>query len=111
MSDEVKPEEKPEVVSLGKCPVCKEGDIIEKEKNFACDKAAWSKGDEEGAKWENAGCQYSIYKQGLAKFGKPEITAEEVKTMLETGQVMVTLTNQKPMIPDDKYGIKVNFKG
>ena len=93
---------------LGKCPLCKEGDIVEKEKNFACTKAAWKKDDNE--KWQNEGCTYSIYKFGLEKFGKKEITADEVKGMLDSGKVKITLTYEKDMIPDEKYGVKVLFK-
>lgn len=93
---------------LGKCPVCKEGDIIEREKNFACSNAKWTKNDEDN--WENEGCKYSIYKFGLEKFGKKEITAEEVETMLKNGKVNVKMNYEKPMIPDEKYGIKVLFK-
>jgi len=44
--------------SLGKCPVCNDGDIVEREKNFACTNAKWEKNEEE--KWENKGCKYSI---------------------------------------------------
>ena len=93
--------------SLGKCPVCKDGDIIEREKNFACSNAKWEKTDE---KWENNGCQYSIYKFGLEKFGKREITAEEVEALLKDGKTEIEMTYKKPMIIDEKYGIKVLFK-
>jgi len=94
--------------SLGKCPICKEGDIIEREKNFSCSQANWKKNDED--KWENEGCDFSIYKFGLAKFGKEEITAEEVEKMLSNGEVEVEFKYTKKMIPDEKYGVKVLFK-
>jgi len=94
--------------SLGKCPVCNDGDIVEREKNFACTNAKWEKNEEE--KWENKGCKYSIYKFGLEKFGKKEITADEVESMLKEGKIQIELTYKKQMIPDEKYGIKVLFK-
>jgi transposase-like protein len=93
---------------LGKCPLCKEGNIIEKEKNFACSQANWEK--DENEKWKNKGCNYSIYKFGLEKFGKKEIKADEIETMLTNNEVEIEFTYKKKMIPDEKYGVKVLFK-
>jgi len=94
--------------SLGKCPLCTEGNIIEKEKNFVCSNADWSK--DENDKWVNNGCLYSIYKFGLKKFGKKEISTEEVKELLSKGSVEVSFVTKKTIIADDKFGIKVLFK-
>ena len=93
---------------LGKCPVCKEGDIVEKEKNFVCTEAKWEK--DENEKWKNTGsCEFSIYKFGLEKLGKSEITAEEVKALIENGEVMVEFKKEHKVILDPKYGTKVVF--
>jgi len=92
---------------LGKCPVCKEGDIVEKEKNFVCTEAKWEKDENEN--WKNTGCEFGIYKFGLSKLGKPEITAEEVKALLENGEVMLEFKKEHKVILDPKYGTKVVF--
>lgn len=92
--------------SLGKCPFC-DGDIVEREKNFACSKAKWEKND--GGQWENKGCQYSIYKFALQKFGKEEITADEVKELLDNGHATVELKSKKQITVDEKFGVKLDF--
>lgn len=92
---------------LGKCPVCKDGDIIEKEKNFHCSKAKWEK---DGETWTNKGCKYSIFKQGLAKNGKPEITKDEVIALLTNGTVEIELTSKKQMVVNEQYGVQVVWK-
>jgi hypothetical protein len=92
--------------NLGKCPVCETGFVFEKEHNFFCSNSKWEK--DESNNWINKGCKYNIYKYGLKKFGKDEITAREVKILLETGTVDVVF--KRPMKIHSEYGITVQFK-
>lgn len=96
-----------------KCPVCG-SDMIEKEKQFSCSTAKWKKAADDS--WENEGCNYSIRKNALERFGKLEITPAEVETLLENEVVEVTLkskdkdtTYQKNALIDHQWGIKVDF--
>ncbi len=92
---------------LGNCPFC-EGQIVERDKNFACTNAKWEKNPED--KWENKGCGYSIYKSGLEKFGKKEITAAEVTDLLANGHTEVELISKKQIKINEKFGIQIEFK-
>lgn len=102
-----------DVESLGTCPVCG-GDIVEKPKAYICSKASWKK-DEAGS-WKNDGCQYSIWKNALEKFGKSSLSKLDVKTLLKNGKVKVKLKSprnqssyEKDIIIDPKWGVKVDF--
>ena len=99
--------------SLGKCPLCKEGDIIEGKKAYICSNSKLIK-TENG--WENQGCKFSIWKNALEKFGKKNITPTEVKKLLKDGKTVVTLYSSKTNKPykkeieiDLNFGVKVNF--
>lgn len=102
-----------EKISLGACPLCG-GDVFEKEKNYACVNAKWKK-NEETDQWENSGCNYGIRKVSLEKFGKAEVTAEDVKELLANGKFVATLISkeQKPykkeVVVDEQWGVKVDF--
>lgn len=102
-----------DVDSLGTCPVCGNGLIIEKEKAYICTNASWKKLDD--GKWENSGCQYNIRKAALERFGKGSISKLEVKTLLQNGKVKVKLTSksnapyEKDISVDSQWGVKVNF--
>jgi len=107
---------KKEVISLGKCPVCKEGEIYENGKVYMCSGAAWSnEGTKESPKWKNDGCDYKIFKNGLERFGKTSLGKLEIKKLLEDGKIKVKLkskTNseyEKEINIDEKFGIKVIF--
>lgn len=107
---------KKEVISIGKCPVCKTGDIYENGKVYMCSGAVWSnEGTKEEPKWKNDGCDYKIFKNGLERFGKPTIGKLEIKKLLEDGKIKVKLkskTNseyEKEINIDEKFGIKVIF--
>ena len=107
---------KKEVLSLGKCPVCKEGDIYENGKVYMCSGAVWSnEGTKEAPKWKNDGCDYKIFKNGLDRFGKASLGKLEIKKLLEEGKIKVKLkskTNseyEKEINIDEKFGIKVIF--
>ena len=104
-----------EEIIVCKCPVCKEGDIIEKEKLFVCSNSN-TEYNKETEKWEENGtCSYKIFKSGLSKLGKPNITAEEVKELCENGTITLTLVSKKqteytvPGLVDPERGIKVDF--
>lgn len=108
---------KKEVVSLGKCPICKEGDIYETGKVYMCTGAIWkNEGTKEAPKWKNEGCEYKIFKSALAKFGKENLGKLEVKALLEKGKIKVKLVSkekkseyEKEIEIDEKFGIKVLF--
>jgi len=98
---------------LGKCPICKDGDIIEGKKSYTCTNAKLKKVD---GKWQNDGCKFTIWKNALERFGKKTITPSEVKKLLKDGKTVVTLFSSKTNKPyqkeieiDPVFGIKVNF--
>ena len=102
--------EKKEIVSLGKCPICGEGEVVEKAKSFACNKAAWvNEGTEDKPEWKNSGCQYSIFKSSLNRFGGEDITDAEVKSLLLDGSFTKELKSSKKIEVDEKFGVKINF--
>jgi DNA topoisomerase-3 len=106
-----------ENISLGICPKCKKGNIIEKNKVYLCDEADYSKEVINGKeKWINNGCTYTIFKSGLSKFGKAKITPKEVSDLLNKGKVRVSLKSMKTGKAYSKdikvnltYGIEVDF--
>lgn len=107
---------KKEVVSLGKCPICKEGDIYENGKVYMCSGALWkNEGTKETPKWKNEGCDYKIFKSSLSKFGKENIGKLEVKALIEKGKIKVKLISaqqkeyEKEVEINEKYGIKILF--
>lgn len=95
------------------CPICKTGNIIEREKGFNCSNAKLQK---EGDKWVNLGCKYIIWKSGLSKLGKKEITANEVTKLLSQGFFMTKLISKNgnkydaKVVIDEVFGVKVDFK-
>ena len=102
------------VMSLGECPLCHVGQVVEKTKSYVCSEARFKK--LEDGTFENSGCQYSIYKGSLAKLGKANISKSDVAKMLSKGSVSVGLVSAKTkkaydamMVPDMKYGVKVEF--
>ena len=116
--DNVFAPQKKEVTSLGKCPICKDGDIYESAsgKLYMCTSAQWTnEGTKEAPAWKNNGCNYKIMKNGLDRFGKATIGLLEVKKLLEKGSFKAKLKSkngadyEKDITVDEKYGIKVNF--
>lgn len=108
---------KKEVQSLGKCPICKEGDIYENGKVYMCSRAAWkNEGTKEEPKWSNDGCDYKIFIAGLSKFGKDKIGKLEIKKLLTDGKFKARLTSKAGnsfdanIIVDEKYGVNVSFE-
>ena len=59
--------------TLGKCPVCKDGDVYENSKSFFC------------SKWRD-GCKFSFWKNSLAPYGI-EVTEELVRDLLKNGKI------------------------
>ena len=103
---------------LGKCPLCKKGDIIEKKKIFSCSEAKYVKfkNDQGEDSVRNDGCKYMIRKAGLEKLGKNNITKTEVKRLLSTGAVTVSLKSKRTgksyngkMIVDLQWGSSIDF--
>lgn len=93
---------------LGKCPLCGEGEIVEKKGSFACNKGAWkNEGTQEEPKWINEGCKYSISKQAMIRMGGKEIVASDVKSLLSKGSFPMELT--KDIIVDPNYGVKIDY--
>ena len=56
--------------SIGQCPLCEEGDIIETPKAYSCNK------------WRETGCKAVIWKE----IAKRKITSKEAKELLAKGQ-------------------------
>jgi hypothetical protein len=101
--------------NLGKCPVCDNGDIIVKDKIYACSNAKWKK-DEATEAWDNSGCKYSIRKAAFDKFGKPKFEESEVEELLKNGKVEITLKSKdkgadykKFAVIDKQWGAKIDF--
>lgn len=110
---------KKEIVPLGLCPICKQGEIYEgnNKKVYLCSAAAWkNEGSKEAPKWKNEGCDYTIFKSSVEKLGKKTIGILEVKNLLKNGHVVVKLKSaktgneyKKNLIIDEKWGAKVDF--
>lgn len=66
--------------ALGKCPVCKEGDVLENSKAYFC------------GRWKS-GCKFTVWKDSLAPYGI-NLTNKIIQTLLKNGKipdVLVTL--------------------
>jgi DNA topoisomerase-3 len=99
---------------LGKCPLCKKGEIFETAKAFICTEAQWKKEKDKTGKevWKNEGCSYAIFKKQMEKFGKANITKSEVKRFLSTGKMKLKLKNPNSkesydteLVFSEKYGL------
>jgi DNA topoisomerase-3 len=96
-------------ISLGKCPICKSGDIFNNAKSFSC--SNWNLDDNP--------CKFTIWKNSLAKLGKKNISETEVKKFLKNNNVLEVqlIANnanktkyKKNIILDiDRNSIKVDF--
>lgn len=91
------PRNKKPVEALGKCPLCKNGDILENSKAFYC------------SNWK-AGCKFTSWKNALASYGI-EVNKELIKSLLKEG----TLSNVFGMKHNTKektvYTLKINKYG
>lgn len=98
------------VMILGKCPYCDDGEIEVRDKEvrgkkvklFACSNAHWV--SEDGEFFElahNATCNFRIWQNVLAKYGK-WLHYKEIRELLDSGEIEVELTSKK-------YGKKVKY--
>lgn len=95
---------------LGKCPYCDDGKIEVRDKEvsgkkvklYACTNANWT--TEDGEMFEltsNATCDFRIWQNSLAKYGK-WLTYKEVRELLEEQELEVQLLSKK-------YGKKIYY--
>lgn len=63
--------------SLGKCPVCEKGDLLENRKAFYC--STWREG-----------CQLSVWKNELQSYGIAEITKQMISQLQKNGVITKT---------------------
>ena len=95
---------------LGKCPYCIDGSIEVRDKEvsgkkvklYACTNANWTTQD--GEMYEltaNATCEFRIWQNSLAKYGK-WLSYKEIRALLEEESIEVELLSKK-------YGKKVYY--
>lgn len=95
---------------LGKCPYCKDGSIEVRDKEvrgkkvklYACTNAHWKTEDGEMFELrEDASCDFRIWQNSLAKYGK-WLTYKEIRSLLENETIEVELLSKK-------YGKKIYY--
>ncbi len=95
---------------LGKCPYCEDGSIEVRDKEvrgkkvklYACSNAHWKSEDGEMYELtEDASCDFRIWQNSLAKYGK-WLTYKEVRELLADGELEVELLSKK-------YGKKIYY--
>ena len=96
---------------LGKCPYCKDGQIEVRDKEvsgkkvklYACSNANWKTEDGEMFELtEKSTCDFKIWQNSLAKYGK-WLVYKEIRELLEEEELEVELLSKK-------YGKKVYYK-
>jgi len=96
---------------LGKCPYCEDGNIEvqskevrgKKVKLYVCSNARWKTEDGEMYELtEDATCDFKIWQNALAKYGK-WLSYQEVRELLENESIEVELLSKK-------YGKKIYYK-
>lgn len=96
---------------LGKCPYCEDGCIEVRDKEvsgkkvklYACSNANWKTEDGEVFELrEDATCDYKIWQNSLAKYGK-WLQYKEIRALLNEEDLEVELLSKK-------YGKKVYYK-
>lgn len=70
-----------EKVSLGKCPACDNGEVVETPKAFSC--STWKEG-----------CKFTIWKNSLEKLGIPSINSATIKRLLKGETVVLKLKSR-----------------
>lgn len=97
-------------MTLGKCPYCEDGSIEVRDKEvrgkkvklYACSNAAWKTEDGEMFEpTEDSTCDYRIWQNSLAKYGK-WLSYKEVRELLEDETIEVELLSKK-------YGKKIYY--
>ncbi|QHG91801.1 hypothetical protein CVO_08185 [Sulfurimonas sp. CVO] len=95
---------------LGRCPYCNSGNIEVRDKEirgkkvklYACTNAHWKTEDGEMFELrEDASCEFRIWQNSLAKYGK-WLTYKEVRSLLENETLEVELLSKK-------YGKKIYY--
>ena len=95
---------------LGRCPYCEDGSVEVRDKEvrgkkvklYACTNAHWKTEDGELFELrEDAACDFRIWQNSLAKYGK-WLTYKEVRELLENESVEVELLSKK-------YGKKIYY--
>jgi hypothetical protein len=95
---------------LGRCPYCNNGNIEVRDKEvrgkkvklYACTNAHWKTEDGEMFELrEDASCEFRIWQNALAKYGK-WLTYKEVRELLENETLEVELLSKK-------YGKKIYY--
>ncbi|MCK9453917.1 hypothetical protein [Sulfurimonas sp.] len=95
---------------LGKCPYCEDGSVEVRDKEvrgkkvklYACSNANWKTEDGELFELrEDASCDFRIWQNSLAKYGK-WLTYKEVRSLLENETIEVELLSKK-------YGKKIHY--
>jgi len=95
---------------LGKCPYCEDGSIEVREKEvrgkkvklYACTNAHWM--SEDGEMYEltaDASCDFKIWQNALARYGK-WLSYKEIRELLSEGELEVEFVSKK-------YGKKINY--
>ena len=88
---------------LGKCPYCEDGQIEVRDKEvrgkkvklYVCTKAHWQSEDGEMYELtEDASCDFKIWQNSLAKYGK-WLTYKEIRELLEEQSLEVELLSKK----------------
>ena len=95
-----------------KCPKC-DSDIIDNNGFFKCENQKSEKKDNE---WVEVGsCDFKVYKNAFSRFNGPEPTLEDIKEIYDNGEKIFTFCSasgieyKKYVIPDDNFGIKIDF--
>jgi hypothetical protein len=109
---------------LGECPYCEDGKIEVRDKEvrgkkvklYACSNANWK--TEDGDMYElseNSTCDFKIWQNSLAKYGK-WLSYKEIRTLLEEDVLKVELLSKKygkkiyydkEIILNQEYGVSV----
>ncbi len=109
---------------LGKCPCCADGHIEVRDKEvrgkkvklYACTNAKWKTEDGEMYELtEDARCDFKIWQNSLARYGK-WLSYKEVRTLLKEKSLEVELLSKKygkkiyynkQIILDSEYGVSI----
>lgn len=95
---------------LGKCPFCEDGQIEVRDKEvrgkkvklYACSNARWKTEDGEMYELtEDASCDFKIWQNALAKYGK-WLSFKEIRALLEDETIEIELLSKK-------YGKKIYY--
>lgn len=107
---------------LGKCPYC-DGNVIQKEsiargkkiKLYSCENAKKEYDESESFVFtHDSTCTFRIYSNALLRYNKRNISSNEIKNLLDEGQIKIRLHGRKGSseyykyaIPNKEYGISI----